>query len=169
MAAINSPNQGHEIEYLIDMIKSLQNVEIQLEKAREKLIMRCPEFNNKESMKLFEPPQDLEENLHFFNIKKAFKKVSLGVETYQAKQIVRRFDSNFDEELSFSDIHDIFKTDSIPLNQELERRTVFAPSDVGPGLQLGKQCLDYVRDVFELLLQANSAAEKIRIALVKRP
>ena len=23
MAAINSPNQGHEIEYLIDMIKSL--------------------------------------------------------------------------------------------------------------------------------------------------
>ena len=93
--------------------------------------MRCPEFNNKEAMKLFEPPEDLEENLHFFNIKKAFRKVNLAIETSQAKQIVKRFDSNFDEELSYSDIHDIFKTDSDPLNQELERRTVFAPTDVG--------------------------------------
>ena len=82
---------------------------------------------------------------------------------------MRRFDSNFDEELSFSDIHDIFKTESEPLNQELERRTVFAPSDVGPELQMSKQCLEYVRDVFELLLSAGSVAEKIRIALAKRP
>ena len=101
---------------------------------------------------MFEPPQDVEENMHFFNVKRAFKKVSIAVETYQAKQIVRRFDSNFDEELTFSDIHDIFKTESDPLNQELERRTVFAPSDVGPELQFSKQCLEYVRDVFELLL-----------------
>lgn len=89
--------------------------------------MRCPEFNNKEALKLFDPPEDLSENLHFFNIKKAFKKVNLGIDTLQAKQIVRRYDSNFDEELSFSDIHDIFKTTSTPLNRELERRTVFAP------------------------------------------
>ena len=34
---------------------------------------------------MFEPPQDVEENLHFFNIKRAFKKVSIAVETYQAK------------------------------------------------------------------------------------
>ena len=78
--------------------------------------MRCPEFNFKEALKLFEPPEDMNENLHFFNVKKAFKKVNLGIETNQAKQIVRRFDSNFDDELSFSDIHDIFKTASIPLN-----------------------------------------------------
>ena len=104
-------------------------MECQLEKAKEKLILRCPEFNNREAMKLFEPPEDLEENMHFFNVKKAFKKVSLAVETYQAKQIVRRFDSNFDEELSYSDIHDIFRTESEPLNQELERRTVFAPTE----------------------------------------
>lgn len=126
---VSSPCEGHEIEYLIDLIKSLQNIEGQLEKAKEKLIMRCPEFNNREALKLFEPPEDLDENLHFFNVKKAFRKVNLSVETFQAKQIVRRFDSNFDEELSFSDIHDIFKTDSQPINHELERRTVFATSD----------------------------------------
>ena len=92
--------------------------------------MRCPEFNNRQALKLFDPPQDLSENLHFFNIKKAFKKVNLGIETYQAKQIVKRYDSNFDEELSFSDIHDIFKTASEPINHELERRTVFAQSEL---------------------------------------
>ena len=47
--------------------------------------MRCPEFNFKEALKLFEPPEDLNENLHFFNIKKAFKKVNLAIETNQAK------------------------------------------------------------------------------------
>jgi len=59
-----------------------------MEKAREKLIMRCPEFNNNEALKLFEPPEEKDENMHFFNVKKAFKKVNLGIETYQAKQIV---------------------------------------------------------------------------------
>ena len=68
---IGSPCEGHEQEFLIDQLKSLQSAEDQLEKAQEKLIMRCPEFNNKEALKLFDPPEDLSENLHFFNIKKA--------------------------------------------------------------------------------------------------
>ena len=80
-----------------------------------------------------------------------------------------RFDSNFDEELSYSDIHDIFKTTSEPLNKELERRTVFSSVDDGTQLKLGKQCLEYVRDLFELLLQAISTAEKIKDCLYKRP
>ena len=67
------------------MLKSLQNTESQLEKTKEKLIMRCIEFNNKEAMKLFEPPEEKDENMHFFNVKKAFKKVKLSIETYQAK------------------------------------------------------------------------------------
>lgn len=76
---------------------------------------------------MFDPPKEKDENMHFFNIKKAFKMVNLGLETYQAKQIVKRFDSNYDEELTHSDVTDIFKSASTPLNQELERRTVFAP------------------------------------------
>ena len=82
---LGSPSHGHELEYLIDMLKSLQNTESQLEKTKEKLIMRCIEFNNKEAMKLFEPPEEKDENMHFFNVKKAFKKVKLSIETYQAK------------------------------------------------------------------------------------
>ena len=166
---ISSPNEGHDLEYLIDMLKQLQSVEAQLDKAREKLIMRCPEFNNKEAIRMFDPPEDKTENMHFFNVKKAFKLVTLGIETYQANQIVQRFDSNFDEELSFSDITDIFKTTSTPLNQELERRTVFAPVEQGKTLNLSKQCLEYVRDIFEHLLQAAAISDKIRVALIKRP
>lgn len=64
--------------------------------------------------------------MHFYNIKRAFKKVGLNIETYQAKQIVTRFDSNFDEELTMSDVFDIFATSSAPLNHELERRSVYS-------------------------------------------
>lgn len=64
--------------------------------------------------------------MHFYNIKRAFKKVGLNIETYQAKQIVTRFDSNFDEELTMSDVFDIFATSSAPLNFELERRSVYS-------------------------------------------
>ena len=87
--------------------------------------MRCPEFNNTEALKLFEPSADKEENMHFFNVKRAFKKVGLNIETYQAKQVVMRFDSNFDEELTISDVFDIFSTNSAPINHELERRSVY--------------------------------------------
>ena len=106
-------------------------------------------------MKLFEPPEEKDENMHFFNVKKAFKKVDIILETFQAKQIVRRFDSNYDEELSFSDVHDMFKTSTLSLNQELERRTVFAPIENAraPSV-LTKQSMDYIKDLFELFLQA---------------
>lgn len=82
---VSSPSSGHELEFLIDQIKSLQSVEQQLEKAREKLILRCVEFNSNEAIKMFDPPEDKDENMHFFNVKKAFKKVNLGIETHQAK------------------------------------------------------------------------------------
>ena len=67
---------------MIDLLKALQNTENQLDKAKEKLIMRCPEFNNKEALKMFDPPKEKDENMHFFNVKKAFKLVNLGIETY---------------------------------------------------------------------------------------
>jgi len=38
---VRSPNLGQELEYLIEIMKQLQSVETQLDKAREKLIMRC--------------------------------------------------------------------------------------------------------------------------------
>ena len=44
--------------------------------------MRCPEFNQNEALKLFEPPEDKDENMHFFNVKKAFRKAGLNIETY---------------------------------------------------------------------------------------
>jgi len=107
--------------------------------------------------------------MHFFNVKKAFKKVGLGIETHQAKQIVQRFDSNFDEELTISDIHDIFKASSESLNQEVDRRTVYSQSTPMSPLSLSKQSLEYVRDVFELILQACCVADKARHTLSKRP
>lgn len=64
---------------------------------------------------------------------------------------------------------DIFATGSAPLNHELERRSVYSQVEPCSPLSLGKQTLDYVRDVFELLLQSASVAEKVRLTLNKRP
>lgn len=36
-------------------------------------------------------------------------------------------------------------------------------------MTLTKQCLDYVKDIFELLLLAAATADKIRVSLIKRP
>ena len=89
------------------------------------MILRCPEFSNKIALKLFDPPESESENLHQHNVKKAFRQVNISLESHQAKDILNRFDSNFDGELSYSDVCDIFKPPSPPLQKELERRTVF--------------------------------------------
>ena len=127
-----SPQDGYEQEFLIDLIKQLHNLETCIDKAREKLILRCPEFDNKKALKLFSPPDDPEENLHAFNIKKAFKRVNIALDTNMAKMLLKRFDSNYDEELSHSDAVDFFKPNSLALQKELERRTVFGKKTQSP-------------------------------------
>ena len=59
------------------------------------------------------------------NIKRAFKHVGIDLDPPIASSILKRFDSNFDGELTYSDVQDIFKPSSIALYREVERRTVF--------------------------------------------
>ena len=60
----NSPCHGHELEYIVDLVKQLQTSEVCIDQAREKLILRVPEFNNKVALKLFEPPDAKEDNMY---------------------------------------------------------------------------------------------------------
>ena len=70
------------MEFIIDLIKQLQNTELCIDQAREKLILRCPEFNNKLALKLFDPPDTKEENMHQHNVKRAFRQVSIPIESH---------------------------------------------------------------------------------------
>ena len=55
---LNSPTQGRELEFIIDLVKQLNNSELAIEQSREKLVLRCKEFNNKVALKLFNPPKE---------------------------------------------------------------------------------------------------------------
>ena len=55
---LNSPSAGRELEFIIDLVKQLNSVELAIEQSREKLVLRCKEFNNKVALKLFNPPKE---------------------------------------------------------------------------------------------------------------
>jgi hypothetical protein len=110
---------------LIDLLKGLADCESQLEKCKERLIFRCSEFNNNVAIRLFDPAVNEGDNFCFNNVKRAFKALNIEIDTSLANLIVKRFDSNFDNELTFSDVTDIFKPSSIALQKEVERRSIF--------------------------------------------
>ena len=107
------------------------------------------------------------------NVKKAFRQVGIVLEPHQAKDILSRFDSNFDGELTYSDVCDIFKPISKPLQKEIVNRTIMLDQHISVTssneVKISKHCKDYIKDLFEVLLQAASIAEKIRLSLLKRP
>ena len=170
---LNSPSAGRELEFIIDLVKQLNNIELAIEQSREKLVLRCKEFNNKVALKLFNPPKEESENMYQANVKKAFKQVGIVLEPYQAKDILSRFDSNYDGEITYSDVCDIFKPLSKPLQKELVKRTIHLDQHVSVGsnndVKISKHCKDYIKDLFAVLLQAASVADKIRLAILKRP
>lgn len=136
-------------------------------------MLRCKEFNNKVALKLFNPPKEESENMYQANVKKAFRQVGIVLEPHQAKDILSRFDSNYDGEITYSDVCDIFKPLSKPLQKELEKRTIHLDQHVSVSsnndVKISKHCKDYIKDLFAVLLQAASVADKIRLAILKRP
>lgn len=102
-------------------MKKLFEIETQLEVAKEKLIMRCKEFNNRSVVLFFEAtPDDVTINLNVVNIKKVYQKVGISIDNSFAGQVLARFDSNFDSELTYTDVSDMFKPKSLALQKELE-------------------------------------------------
>lgn len=100
----NSPHEGFELEFLVDLLRQLIEAESYLEKCRERLILRCDDFNNNLVIKLFEPSAQDGVNLYVHNIKRAFKHVGIDLDPTIASSILKRFDSNFDGELTYSDV-----------------------------------------------------------------
>lgn len=99
--------------------------------------------------------------------------MGIKLEPHQAKDILSRFDSNFDGELTYSDVCDIFKPLSKPLQKEIVNRTIQLDQHISVTesneVKISRHCKDYIKDMFELLLQAAKIAEKIRLSLLKRP
>ena len=103
------------------------------------------------------------------NVKRAFKAIGVEIDASLANLVVKRFDSNFDNELTYSDVTDIFKPASIALQRELERRTVFDERKSSSKSTRERHMHEYIRDVFEQTIETVTTAEKITLSLVKRP
>lgn len=103
------------------------------------------------------------------NVKRAFKAIGVEIDASLANLVVKRFDSNFDNELTYSDVTDIFKPASIALQRELERRTVFDERKSSSKSTRERHMHEYIRDVLEQTIETVTTAEKITLSLVKRP
>jgi len=164
----NSPGTGFELEFLVDLVRQLVDCETQLEKCKERLIFRCSGFNNNVVIRLFDPSVNDGGNFYMNNVKRAFKTVGMKLDASIAGLVVRRYDSNDDGEMTYSDVIEIFKPQSIALQKELERRTIFDDDATARG-ELDKHLQDYIKDLFEQLLETITTAEKINLSLIKRP
>lgn len=154
---------------MVDLIKNLADCESQLEKCKERLIFRCNDFNNNVAVRLFDPSVNDGDNFCFNNVKRACKALNVDIDASMANLIVKRFDSNFDNEMTYSDVTDIFKPNSIALQREVERRTVFDERRPTAKSSKEKHMHEYIRDVLDQTIEAVSLAQKISLSLVKRP
>ena len=103
------------MEFMVTIVKQLIDCEAQLEKARERLIFRCNDFNNNVVIDLFDPSVNDGCNFYMNNVKRAFKKACIDIEATTANLVVKRYDGNNDGELTYSDVLDIFKPQSVAL------------------------------------------------------
>lgn len=100
--------QDPPVEHLIKQLKDLFKHEERLETAKEKLVLRCQDFNTHATLRLFDADLSKPVMLNLYNLTAAFNKVGLDPKKSLLSMILRRFDSNFDGELSYSDVADMF-------------------------------------------------------------
>lgn len=153
--------RAFEMEALVELIKTLVESETQMDKCRERLVMRCPDFNNNIARELFGPSVSYHGNFTAVNVARAFKFVGLELSPAIIPLIFKRFDTDGDEEMTYSDIIDIFRPKSIALQKEVERRTIFDTQT----RDIPKHTLDYIRDLFEALVATVTTAERISQSL----
>lgn len=164
---INDPAPGLELEYIVGLIKDLADAETQLDRCKERLVFRCNDFNNNVVVQLFDPSDHDGGNFYLNNVKRAFKTVGIEIDAATASLVVKRYDSNSDGELTYSDVLDIFNPKNPAVQKEIERRTVF--KDPGQRPKPTRHMFEYVKDVLDLVEETVSLAEKISLSLIRRP
>ena len=131
-------------------------------------------------MKLFEPNPDEAIALNLYNMKLGFYNVGINLDNITASLVLKRYDSNFDGELTFSDVSDMFAPRfAQDAYKEFERRSIYLPelNEVAspPGhRRIGSSSSnnytrDYIKDVFNGLVAVELIAYKIKKLVQERP
>jgi len=117
--------------------------------------------------RLFRPSYDRTKNLTEENIKHAFGQLGVPLTSANAKLILKRYDSDRDGEVTFSDICDIFKPRDPALAKEFSRRLPFDHKKTEDDLSYEtKACL---RTLFHKTLQVEQNIELLKLELQRNP
>jgi len=154
---------GFGEDHFINLLVTQYTLESELEKMKEELVFRCPDFNTVVGFRLFRPSYDRTKNLTDVNIKHAFSSLGVNLSDANAKLILKRYDSDRDGEVTFSDICDIFKPKDPALAKEFQRRLPFDHKKSEQDLQYETKA--YLRTLFHKTLQVEQNIELLKLEL----
>ena len=153
---------GFAEERLAGLLKQQYQLEYELEKAKQDLILQCTDFTCIAGFKLFDPPENRLQGLGFKNVQQAFKRLGVTLSDKNAKLLLKRLDHDCDGSLSYVDICELF----IPKNahikaQLLSRKELTTKMSSGTARML--------RTLLHQTLLTENQVEKLRKHLVEYP
>lgn len=117
-----SPMPGFEEDFFVEMLKGQYQLELALERFKQRTLLEQPDFNPIMAWRLFEPPKDRLKNLNCHNIMAAFRNLRLKFTMADAKLLLLRFDDDRDGLLSFTDIRNIFSPNDPSISGQFKKR-----------------------------------------------
>lgn len=102
--------KGEEEDAFVNMLKQQLKLECELEEIKEELVLYCNDFNPVQAFRIFVPNTDkIHRNITIYNVIEAFKSMNITLNMVEAELMMKRFDSNRDGHLTYTDICDVFR------------------------------------------------------------
>ncbi|CDW82155.1 ef hand family protein [Stylonychia lemnae] len=162
-----SPMKGREEDVFVDILKQQLKLECELEDYKEELILYCHEFNPVLAFRIFVPKTErISRNINIFNVIEAFKSMGITLKMIEAELMLKRFDSNRDGHLTYTDICDVFRPKNLSLAREFDQRM---PFDHQVSNYLAPDTMKYIAKLFKSYVSVESNIEKMKRQLARRP
>jgi len=95
-------------DHFSNLLKTMYKLENELEIERQQLILQCVDFTIGQGFKLFKPPQDHAVGMGWSNVQSAFKTLGITISSAHAKLLVKRFDTDLDDRLTYMNVVSFF-------------------------------------------------------------
>eukprot|EP00347_Sterkiella_histriomuscorum_P004011 403362091 len=162
-----SPMKGKEEEVFVNILKEQLKLECNLEEVKEGLVLYCNDFNSVQAFRVFVPSTHrVHRNINVQNVIDAFQNFGIQLNMTEAELMMKRFDSNRDGHLTYTDICDVFRPKNIQLAREFDLRM---PFDHQISNHLSQNSVKYITQLFSSLVQVESNIEIMKRQLNKRP
>ena len=162
-----SPMRGFGEDFFMNLLKTQYDLETELERMKEQLVINCTDFNSVVGFRLFNPPKDRTQNMTIENMLHAYRSLGVNLTYENAKLLMKRYDNDRDGKITYTDICDIFKPREPTLAKELKTRLPFDHKSTEKNLSY--QTLACLRTLFHKTLQVEQNIELLKCELHSRP